>query len=284
MRCTEKRLTVVALILVSGLPAVGHVQDVRQAEIAVDNPRPVAEAVRVLATRYPNVVITYEDPPFAYVDDIKDITLEVRKDLNLYRPGQAPKVLVPLGGQLAFSYLVAASGVPMDLGATLTALFEANDASARGGRFRVEQSATRLHVVPWQIRDSTGNWTNTASILTQHIDIPASEMTGVEMAAAIAGAVSAKIKGRVDFGIAPWSLLANHHGTLEAVDEPARDVLERVLDDVSPGFTWRLLYDPSGRAYFFNITRVQNRAANDSPDLPPQPTSIDPFVGRGAGP
>ena len=43
----------------------------------VDDPRPVAAAIDELTSRY-GYLITYEDPPYSYSDDVKDVTAEVR--------------------------------------------------------------------------------------------------------------------------------------------------------------------------------------------------------------
>src|SRR5687768_5365392 len=64
-------------------------------DVIVDDPRPVPAALQELATRHGRVV-TYEDPRYLYSGDIKDVTREVRRDLDRFPPGQAPKVLVPL--------------------------------------------------------------------------------------------------------------------------------------------------------------------------------------------
>lgn len=69
----------------------------------MDDPRPVAEAIRSLTARHP-VVITYEDPRYEYSGDTLDVTEQVRNPLNRNAAGSAVRVLVPKGGLLQVSY------------------------------------------------------------------------------------------------------------------------------------------------------------------------------------
>jgi hypothetical protein len=48
--------------------------------------------------------MTYEDPRYVYSGEIKDVTLSVRRDLDKYMPGEAPRVLIPRGDTLTFDY------------------------------------------------------------------------------------------------------------------------------------------------------------------------------------
>jgi hypothetical protein len=73
-------------------------QDVTQ--LSVNDGSPVAKAIEELVARY-GYVITYEDPRYAYEGDLQDVTTQVRRDLDQYPPGKAPKVIVPRGGKLS---------------------------------------------------------------------------------------------------------------------------------------------------------------------------------------
>ncbi len=90
-------------ILVSFALRVQGAQGVSQVKLSVDHPRPVAEAILRLANKY-GWIITYEDPRYVHETDVVDVTLSVRKDLDKYKPGEAPKVLGPRGGVLELTY------------------------------------------------------------------------------------------------------------------------------------------------------------------------------------
>ena len=51
-------------------------------------------------------IITYEDPPYTHESELVDVTESVRRDLDKFKPGQAPKVFVPKGGELTFNYAI----------------------------------------------------------------------------------------------------------------------------------------------------------------------------------
>ena len=63
---------------------------------AID-PRPLAEAIRVLEERH-GWIVTSEDARYEHESDIEDVTLAVRKDGK-----SEPKIIVPKGGVLAFN-------------------------------------------------------------------------------------------------------------------------------------------------------------------------------------
>lgn len=73
-------------------------------KISVEDPRPVAKAITLLESRF-GWVITYEDPRYINPADLSDVTEKVRRDLHKFKPGKAPKVLIPKGGTLDFEYL-----------------------------------------------------------------------------------------------------------------------------------------------------------------------------------
>src|SRR5438128_1413597 len=59
-------------------------------KISVEDPRPLATAITMLEARF-RWIITYEDPRYTNLGDISDVTERVRRDLDKYKPGKAPK-------------------------------------------------------------------------------------------------------------------------------------------------------------------------------------------------
>jgi hypothetical protein len=82
--------------------------------LALDDPRPLAQAVLELEAQF-GLLITYEDPAYAFKGDISDVTATVRRDLDKYQPGEAPRVLVPKGGRFVFSYDASQTHDPLNL-------------------------------------------------------------------------------------------------------------------------------------------------------------------------
>jgi hypothetical protein len=116
-------------------------QSISKAHLSVEDGRPLAKAIEVLESRY-GWVITYEDPRYAYSGEIKDVTLSVRRDLDKYKPGEAPKVLVPKGGPLTFDYDVKSdTDLPSSRETVVRELLKAQAVSGKAGRFRLENTS-----------------------------------------------------------------------------------------------------------------------------------------------
>jgi hypothetical protein len=252
----------------------------KQVDLSFDSGRPVGDAIRALFKQHP-IVITYEDPRYEYQADIKDATAIARSPENLRRPGA---VLVPRGGPLAISYEISIETEnPVDLGSTLQKVVDAQYASQSGGRFHVLQLGNVFHVVPAEVRNSKGVWTTQSSILDTRITLPNKELAGDDMLRAITNAVSEATGIYVGLGTLSMNLFHNYTGYLEASDEPARDVLIRVLHSINHRLTWRLLYGPDVKKYAMNITLVAERKTDIPHPALPLETGLSP-VGRAPTP
>ena len=223
-------------------------------DLFVDDPRPVAKAVDMLISKYP-VVVTYEDPRYEYHGDIRDVTLEVRRDLHLYDdPSKAPRVLVPAGGVFDVSYSgLPETGEPIDWDETLNAIINTHEVSDSGGRFAIERVGDVLHVKPTQTKNPNGLWVEQASILDTIVSIAAEKLNGLEMLVAICEALSEATGQSVVIGTSPLNPFFHHEGVFQANHERAREVLQRTLHSVNDYLTWKLLYDPVAAQYALNI-------------------------------
>jgi hypothetical protein len=237
----------------------------------IDDPRPVAKAIDELVARY-GYVITYEDPRHAYEADLQDVTSQVRRDMDHYPPGKAPKIIVPRGGKLTINLPSTASVNTQTVAAVLDQLTRSQSTRGEGGHFRVLQSGDIFHVVPSEIRDRNGNWAAQSSILDVPISLPAENRGKTEMLAAIVTAVSstARVKMVLGGGIGGGIFNPNRPASysLGADNEPARDVLVRaliLLNDpkagawISQRLRWELFYGADENTYFLNISTVPDR-------------------------
>jgi hypothetical protein len=210
--------------------------------LAVESARPIATAVQALVDRF-GVVITYEDPRYAYKGDLQDVTEQVRKDLDRYPPGRAPRVIVPKGGKLTVKARSA------DVAAILEQLIRVQSTTGQGGHFRVEHTGDAFHVVPTESRDRDGNWAVNRSILDIPISLPIQDRAYQEMIAVICKALSAAAHTRIWIGSGVGGGLMSINGPpqyrLGANNEPARSVLMRALTAVAADrgkLTWVLFY------------------------------------------
>ncbi len=235
---------------------------------SVTDGRPVAAAVEELVSRY-GYVITYEDPRHVYQGDLEDVTAKVRKDLDKYPPGKAPKVIVPSTATLTINVPSSSTITTQDMASVLQQVMQAQSNSGRGGRFRVEQVADVFHVLPTEARDQNGNWTAQTSILDVPISLPMEDRSADAMINAICNAVSAATHFQVGltFGVGGISDPSRPRPYRFGADnEQAREVLMRALNllNTSQKRTWVLFYDASEnlQMYFLTIQSVPNRSSS----------------------
>jgi hypothetical protein len=277
-RCDIIHGSIVLLILLQSA-AYGQSE---QLSLDVNDPRPVSAALLELMSRHP-VIVTYEDPRYEYLDDIQDVTDQVRDPRNPNNAGKGP-VLVPRGGLLAIVYGASAdTKEPLDLQDTLSRLLAVKNAYPTGGRFAVLRTGDIYHVVPTQIRDANGVWIPQTSILDVSISISTAELEGTELMSAILDEVG-RASGANILGIANTQFIptfSRYRGRIEANNEPARMVLLRALHGISERFTWLLNYDPSGEYYVFAIAMVAAKPPPPDAELNAEPEEgPPPFLRR----
>jgi hypothetical protein len=238
----------------------------------VSDPRPLAAAVLSLIDRYP-ISITYEDPRYRFSGDVQDVTGQVRKNLN------APnRVFVPRGGVLEARYEVD-SGQLLSAADTIQRIVETKNLNPVGGRFEVYQRGGVFHIVPIEARDSTGAWVRQQSILNAPVTLSTGELNGYELIEMVLKQVG-EASGERILGMSAERFANSffrYRGSIEATNEPARDVLVRALHSINPRFTWLLNYDPSGRYYVFAVALSAEPPPRDIPlDLVRIPRSGEP--------
>jgi hypothetical protein len=219
---------------------------------SVDDPRPLHEAIQILESTY-GYVITYEDPPYVYKGDLKDVTQEVRRTGDPRY--QNASIVVPAGGTLHFSLPSKSSmSDPAAMGSVLAQLLQSHASLQRGGRFRLAQSDDVFHVIPVEVRDVHGGWQPLKPVLDYAITVPGIANADVlDMLQAICKALNDSSAQHVLVGAVPINLMLQHRGDLQATTEPARSVLSRALATTHSRVSWSLLHDVPLRAYFLNI-------------------------------
>jgi hypothetical protein len=146
--CSATMVVIVTIVKVMG----GGMHQPNKDQISVNDPRPVALAAESLEKKY-GWIITYEDPPYVHESELVDVTEKVRRDLDKFKPGQAPKVFIPKGGDLTFEYSIdPATKKPNDSAVVVQQLLDAY-AIANPGIFRLDRDGARLHIVAVAAKD-----------------------------------------------------------------------------------------------------------------------------------
>jgi hypothetical protein len=246
--------------------------------LSVNDPRPMGEAVLSLIRSYP-VTITYEDPRYEYSGDLRNVT---RDGSKTSRP--QVRMIVPRGRALQAAYDVSqATGAPVDIDDAVQKIIDSNNRAPSGGHFELRRRGDALHVVPTEVRDSNGRWIRQQSVL----DVPITFSSGGErnffelVDALIKEASGASGQKIVSAGLVAGSFAcsrgcAEYNRTVEASNEPARDVLIRLLHSMNARYSWVLYYDPSMRCYFFNIVFGMERPEPKVEPYRPTPKPGDP--------
>jgi hypothetical protein len=226
----------------------------RVENLSIDDPRPIAEAVKLIQNKY-GLIITYEDPRFSYEGDLVDKTdPQYRQE----HPG-GYKALTAKGGHLEINYVLSqVTGKPESTQALLQQVLDAAAAAGHPGRFQIKQTGRFFHVVPRQVKNSRGEWVDQNSILDLPISFPERQRTVFETLETILKAVSQEAGIRVGVGTAPMNTLIRIQTTQGASSEIARDVLIRTLESTKHKLSWRLLYSPGQKLYALNLRGVSD--------------------------
>lgn len=225
--------------------------------VSVDDGRPVALAAETLEKKY-GWIVTYEDPPFAHESDLVDVTEKVRRDLDKYKPGEAPKVFVPKGGELTLEYDIdPATRRPVAADLVIQQLLDTYNMT-NPGAFRMERDGQRLHIIGVSARNQEGVRTAHQSVLDTVITIPPQKRNGFTLLEVFCEAVSRASQTPVVIGTVPLNLFAQYESEAGAKDQKARDFFVNELDRMTgrARLSWQLLYEAETKTYYLNIHRV----------------------------
>ena len=240
-----------ALMITLGLSAnrSGNVQS--KISLPIESGRPVADGVRALESAC-GCAITYEDPLYVHPSEINDVTESVRRDLDKYPPGKAPRVLVPKGGSLNLEYDPAL--LKSDPARVVRDLVAANASQRNPGRFRVLKDGQIIHVIPTAFKNRKGVLTRQASVLDAVISPPSLTKSLYQMLREICAEISKATNTHIVVGGFPLNGLVSYRQSLPSKPLRARDLLTRLL---GPRQSWQLFYGPGERMYALNIHSVR---------------------------
>jgi hypothetical protein len=238
------------LLLGFGLAAFAQNSEVGRVErngdrltLIVDGPRPVDLAAITLAEKF-GIRVNVEDP----------VSLYVLK-----------------GGHLEISFAAGPGGMPRDVPAVVRQL--ASTANAEFPfNYRLDVDGNWFTLVPTRTRDRFGNAIEATPLMDRRLTIPPGTRTIAETANLMADALSAQTGLRVSCceafvaGI-PWGMAAI---TLEARDEPARDVLKRLITEAAVNQPdrdyWLVRCDPLPSAWcFINLQHIDLETGTKRP-------------------
>jgi hypothetical protein len=214
------------------------------ASIVVSDARPVAAAIEEIE-KLSGRPITYEDPPFLNKDYMMPMVADTSGD---------PRLLVPRGGSLRFTLPPDASAEQKV--AAAQSMVGNYNASHGAATFSVSQDGL-THVVPRQTMDASGRLMPVTPVLDARITVAAKPRSAMELLGEICQAVS-RVSGQpVGIGTVPTNALFQQTIEIGANNEPARQVLEKLIVANRLSLSWSLLYDPGLKTYYLNIPIIR---------------------------
>jgi hypothetical protein len=224
---------------------------------SINDPRPLAEAVRQLEERL-GTAISYEDVAPVYSRDYArpldtDWGRKASEHDDRYRGTNRIELA---GGALEIHIPVDPAGKPMmPVSQVLWDLIEQHRARGNPGQFQLLTINDSLVIVPTEKRDTAGAFVPEYSPLDTQISFPVARRSGAETLKVITEAVSSASGRTVHVGQFGINLFAQTAIELGADHERARDVLMRALKglrwadgrrvpDVPKVWSWQLLCGP----------------------------------------
>lgn len=241
------QMTRAGLALAAGLSmAATQAAAQRTNRIAVSSTYPMAVMAGVLETRY-GWIVTYEDAPLVNERDVVDKASESRRSAGKRSLSARPQEIDLPGGLPDIE-----NGRDREV---FERVFAAHEGRDNAGRFAVvERAPGFFHIVPRQFRDANGVWRSTRSPLEAAIAFPTEERSADDTLQIILTSVSQATGMRVWGGtVTASNAFLNTRVTIGANQEPARDVLYRVITAVRARRTWRLAYSPFDNSYALSV-------------------------------
>lgn len=220
-------------------------------KLSLQSGRPLADEVRALEGAC-GCVITYEDPFYVHPGEIDDVTESVRRDLDKYKPGEAPRVLVPKGGAFDFEY--DSQLLLNDPERVVRDLVAAYASKLNAGTFRVQRNGRIIHVIPTAFKNLRGALTTQPVVLDAIISPPSLTRSSYQILREICSEVSRVTGTRVVVGGVPLNRLASYQEPIESKPQKARNLLEKMFGS---GLSWQLFYGPGTKMYVLNVHTIR---------------------------
>jgi hypothetical protein len=217
--------------------------------VTADTWRPLSAIAQTLANTF-GIVISAEDPDLLFTGDLTDTTERALPEWRAAHPNT--RVYIPKAWRLQFEFRTHKDETPEDVAGLLQQVV--NRANAQSPfRYRLDVDGEFNTFVPTRTRDDAGGVVEKVPLLDRHIDISAGTRMIAQHGEMLAKALSTQTGLRVSCcqlfvaGI-PWGMA---RVAFEAHDEPARQVLERLIrldqqsKNPSSRYYWLLDCDPN---------------------------------------
>jgi hypothetical protein len=266
-------------------PEAGRVErNGSQATLIVDSARPLDSAAITIAEQF-GVPVNSEDPPYAYKDDVKDVTVDAWRQLH-----PSKLALIPKGGRLEVQFASRPDGSPEDMHGLLQTLVDrANEQFPFG--YRLDVAGDSFSLVPTHTRDLLGHVVEITPLLDRRITIPLGNRTVAETVNLMTAQLSAQTGLQVSccHGVVagiPWGMTRTD---FEAQNETARSILRRLIASELQGrpnvYYWLQRCDPLPSQWcFINLMHLNRPTGTRAAQAVGQPPPRMPALANPANP
>lgn len=246
-------LLAACFFLSTPLPAQPADRALSALSITIADHRPLAALADELEKRF-QIVVTYEEGPWAAATDVEDVTRAVAEANGPGKPPPSIRVIVPRKAAVSFEYSLDPSKVvPADYEDLLSSLLRQYDESGAPGKFRVEGSNGIYHLIPSRLKNAEGRWTNASPVLSTPVRLTDEERTVDDTLEEIVAQLNESSPVKVRWGWVPLNLFHQTRIRLAADGVPAREVMHQILELLPRHTTWRLNYDPTVKRYYLSF-------------------------------
>jgi hypothetical protein len=224
--------------------------------ISASDPRPLLQAIDALS-RYYGLTIDYEDPPYTWHGDLRDMTSPVWRSEHPREPG----VMGVAGGEfIAHVSLIRDNKHVVSARSYVEKVVSEYNKSGNPGRFTVyEEGPNAIAVVGTSEKNANGNITDVSPVLDTKVNIPREERSLGDALSAILGQVTQTSGTVVELSSGPAMLLLRSRVKVGGNGVAAITLIRSALDDTGTELHWTCLYEPTLGKYHFNVRPVYSR-------------------------
>ncbi len=253
------RVSTVILLFVTPMIILAQTREPADWQV-ITTRRPLVEAANLLENRYLKP-ITYEDPIWAWSGDVEPIAVA---------RGLYPK-------EMTFTLPIDlnASQLPVLDASLLNKVLDAYHRQTDGPRFEIATSTWGLHILPAQVRDTSGQLVRATRLLDTVISVPEEKRTPSEHFQSICAAVTASNSSGMkllpadpwlDWYFAPNGIRPPKRMTVKdeeqisfpwgAADVSARAAIISLLENSSTTLTWRVMCQAGEGECMFQLVPI----------------------------
>lgn len=227
--------TLATVLALFAYPTAGQHPSESVAVSVVNQPRPVAFALRQIEEQF-GYIVTYEDTAYLHPADIVDLTDIVSRD-----PKRAKRILGMRSGTIVTTVRAPAGHRSTQVRSVLDDVLAVSRRNGNTGDFRVIEADGALHVVPISAKGENGSLVPYQSPLEVPVTLEGRDESALQFIHRFTDAVSYRSGRKIRVGVLPLGRFDRTRLRIDAFEETARTVAWRMLKEMGGDLTWQLL-------------------------------------------